>query len=94
MSAASDSAALAAYAVKGQNGRLELLVVNKNPSTDVTEQIQVTAALLTDSFGRQLDGKHSGQPGGNFVANFSNKGIQAAAVYALFERGDVPSARR
>jgi hypothetical protein len=40
------------------------------------EQLQVTAALLTDAFGRPLDGSHSGQPGSNFVATFSNKGIQ------------------
>jgi hypothetical protein len=40
------------------------------------EQLQITAALLTDAFGRPLDGNHSGQAGSNFVANFSNKGIQ------------------
>src|SRR5262249_4098496 len=40
--AVSDSATLSAYAVRGQNGRLELLVINKNPSTDVTEQFQLT----------------------------------------------------
>jgi hypothetical protein len=40
------------------------------------EQLQLTAALLTDAFGRALDGKHNGQPGSNFVANFSKKGIQ------------------
>jgi len=38
------------------------------------EQLQITSALLTDAYGRALDGNHDGQPGGNFVATFSKKG--------------------
>jgi sugar lactone lactonase YvrE len=44
------------------------------------EQFQVTSSLLTDIYGRQLDGKHNGQAGSNFAANFSAKGVQAAQV--------------
>ena len=44
------------------------------------EQLQVTAALLTDAFGRPLDGKDDGHPGSNFAATFSRKGIQLARV--------------
>jgi hypothetical protein len=49
------------------------------------EQLQLTAGLLTDNYGRQLDGAGKGHPGSNFVATFSNKGIQPAAVDALVE---------
>jgi hypothetical protein len=50
-----------------------------------TEQLQVTASLLTDAFGRPLDGEHHGQPGSNFFASFGGKGIRIAQV-----RGEPP----
>jgi hypothetical protein len=64
------------------------------------EQLQVTAALLTDTFGRELDGQDDGMPGGNFIATFSRRGVQmpqfdaepalrrlpARAVDAIFAR--------
>jgi hypothetical protein len=39
--ASSDDSTLSAYAVLEQNGHLDLLVINKNPSTDLTEQINI-----------------------------------------------------
>jgi hypothetical protein len=39
--ASSDDSTLSAYAVREQNGHLDLLVINKNPSTDLTEQINI-----------------------------------------------------
>ena len=39
------------------------------------EQLQITAASLTDAYGRALDGNHDGQPGGNLIATFSKKGV-------------------
>ena len=44
------------------------------------EQLRITAALLTDAYGRPLDGNYDGQPGGNFVATFKNRGITFAQV--------------
>ncbi len=43
------------------------------------EQLQVTGALLTDSFGRPLDGKGNGSPGSDFVVTFGRNGIQVCA---------------
>ena len=81
-------------------GTLTAMLAPKNKlNLSQPEQLQVTAALLTDTFGRPLDGKHNGQPGSNFVATFSNKGgiqtqqvrgksalatLSASAVDALF----------
>ncbi len=39
------------------------------------EQLRITAADLTDDYGRALDGNDSGQPGADFVATFSKKGV-------------------
>jgi alpha-L-arabinofuranosidase len=39
--ARSDSTNLAAYAVRQADGRLDLLVINKNPTTDLTEEIRL-----------------------------------------------------
>ncbi len=44
------------------------------------EQLRITAALLTDAYGRPLDGNYDGQPGGNFVGTFKNRGITFAQV--------------
>ncbi len=37
-------------------------------------QLHITAADLTDGLGRLIDGNDDGQPGGNFVATFSQQG--------------------
>jgi hypothetical protein len=87
--------------------RTATLAPRNKLNLSLVEQLQVTAAMLTDSFGRPLDGKHNGQPGGNFVANFIGKGIQiqqvrsqpalaalsAAAVDALLVGDQVPAPR-
>jgi len=44
------------------------------------EQLRVTAALLTDAYGRHLAGNPNGQPGSDFVAVVSNKGITISSV--------------
>jgi hypothetical protein len=41
VSAATDSTLLSAYAVRQASGGLDLLVVNKNPTADLTQQIQL-----------------------------------------------------
>jgi hypothetical protein len=38
-------------------------------------QLRITAALLTDIYGRPIDGNHEGQPGGDFVANIKGKSV-------------------
>jgi VCBS repeat-containing protein len=43
-------------------------------------QLRVTASLLTDSFGRALDGNHDGQPGGDFAANLGKGGVRILAM--------------
>ena len=40
------------------------------------EQLRITAADLTDSYGRALDGNDDGQPGGNFLGTLSKSGIR------------------
>ena len=39
------------------------------------EQLRITAADLTDAFGRPLDGADNGQPGSDFVATLSKNGV-------------------
>jgi hypothetical protein len=88
--------------------RTAILATKSKLNLSQPEQLQVTASQLTDAFGRPLDGNHSGQPGSNFVATFSGKGIQiaqargesalgtlsAAAVDALFVEGPITPLRR
>ncbi len=58
-------------------GALTVTLTPKSPfDLSQPEQLQVTAALLTDTFGRELDGQDDGMPGGNFIATFSRKGVQ------------------
>ena len=66
-----------------------------------TDEMQITAAILTDSLGRALDGNDDGQPGANFVDTFTKRGLalaqpglrmqpaklSAAAVDAVLRRG-------
>jgi RHS repeat-associated protein len=69
------------------------------------EELIITAAQLTDIYGRPLDGNDDGQPGGNFVATITKKEITivspksspatrsltAAAVGSLIETGRLSS---
>jgi hypothetical protein len=45
-------------------------------------QVRVTASLLTDGFGRALDGNHDGQPGGDFSANLGKGGVRVLGAGA------------
>ncbi len=51
------------------------LVLAAKPNLAQTDELQITAADLTDSLGRALDGNDDGQPGGNFVATFTKNGL-------------------
>ncbi len=44
------------------------------------EQLRITAADLTDSYGRALDGNDDGAPGGNFAATLNKSEIASARV--------------
>ena len=38
-------------------------------------QLTINSSLILDAQGRQLDGNHDGQPGGNFVATLDRGGV-------------------
>ncbi len=76
-------------AVTTYNKKVALSSFSYNPSTytltivpttslnlNVPEELVVTSSLLTDAYGRPLDGNSDGQPGGNIVATFSKKGVK------------------
>jgi hypothetical protein len=42
------------------------------------EQLRITGSMLTDSFGRSLDGNHDGQPGGDAVVVVSKSSVRIA----------------
>jgi hypothetical protein len=44
------------------------------------EELIITASLLTDAYGRPIDGNHDGQPGGDFVATLKGKTVTIAAT--------------
>ncbi len=54
-----------------------LLPVSK-PNLALTDQLQITAAYLTDAQGRAMAG-NNGQPGGNFVARLNGSGVISMA---------------
>ena len=58
------------------------LTVTLIPAKSITltqrEQLRITAARITDSFGRSLDGNRDGTPGGDFTANFRKGSVQTA----------------
>jgi hypothetical protein len=39
------------------------------------QQLRVKAALLSDTYGRPIDGNHDGQPGGDLVATIKGKSV-------------------
>ena len=47
---------------------------------DEAQQLRITASLLTDSYGRPIDGNHDGQPGGDFVATLKGKSVTIAST--------------
>ena len=51
------------------------LVLAAKPKLSQTDELQITAADLTDSLGRALDGNGDGQPGGNFVGTITKNGL-------------------
>jgi hypothetical protein len=51
------------------------LVPKTQLKLSVPDRLTVISSLVRDTFGRPLDGNHDGQPGGNFVARLSNKGV-------------------
>jgi hypothetical protein len=52
-----------------------------------TEQLQVAAGLITDAFGRPLDGNPDGQADRNFVATFGNHLVTFEAASRPFQPG-------
>ncbi|MGA2702588.1 MAG: hypothetical protein ABSH35_16035 [Isosphaeraceae bacterium] len=40
-----------------------------------TEELRITASQLPDVYGRPLDGNDDGQPGGDFVALLTKRGV-------------------
>ena len=51
------------------------LVLAAKPNLGQTDELQITAADLTDSLGRALDGNDDGQPGGNFIGTITKSGF-------------------
>jgi hypothetical protein len=54
------------------------------------EQLRITGSVLTDSFGRSVDGNDDGQPGGEFVATTKGKSV---AMATFSNTGAVPLSR-
>ena len=52
------------------------------PNLSQSDRLQIVAADLTDAYGRALDGKDDGVPGGNYVAIVTKNGATPAAVAA------------
>jgi hypothetical protein len=68
------------------------------------QELIVSGELLTDTYGRQIDGNDDGQPGGDYIATISRgratvggvplsrssatPALVAAAVDAVFARGE------
>jgi hypothetical protein len=67
------------------------LVPARKPNLSQTDRLQITAADITDTLGRALDGNDDGQPGGNYVATFGKSG--AAVIDALLEQGELADPR-
>jgi len=77
------------------------------PNLANLEQLTVDGELVTDALGRPIDGSDDGQPGSDYVADFSKRGVTvvakalararsqpaltALAVDALLERGELTS---
>ncbi len=89
----------------GQGFALALLEEHRQAVHEIPQGLQLRQVVLTDAYGRPLDGNYDGQPGGNFVATFQNRGItfaqvksaariealSASAVDVVFEAGLIPS---
>ena len=67
------------------------LVPAKKPNRSQTDRLQITAADITDTLGRALDGNDDGQPGANYVATFGKSGV--AVIDALLEQGELADPR-
>ena len=71
--------ASAVYSASATSWTVMLVPTNKL-NLSQPEQLRITAADLTDAFGRPLDGDDNGQPGGDFVAILSKKGVTVASA--------------
>jgi hypothetical protein len=87
--AGSDDANLTAYAVKGQNGHLELLVVNKSPNTDLSGQFQVAGFTPASQatlwqYGKAQDTAQSQSTDGHSsLANFTQTLSLSGSTFSL-----------
>ncbi len=59
---------------------MALLEEHRQAVHEIPQGLQLRQVVLTDAYGRPLDGNYDGQPGGNFVATFKNRGITFAQV--------------
>ena len=56
------------------------LIPVRKLNLSILKQLRVTGSLLADGYGRALDGDDDGQPGGDLVTTFKNRGITFAPV--------------
>jgi hypothetical protein len=68
------------------------LVLKQKVTLKQPLQLRIIASGLLDIFGRQLDGNHDGQPGGDFLATMSKSGVSIKAVSAISAGGVQPLA--
>jgi hypothetical protein len=64
------------------------------PNLSQTGRLEITAADLTDAFGRPIDGNGDGQPGGDIAATLNRQGVGFAQPGIPLDRADgvpVPS---
>jgi alpha-N-arabinofuranosidase len=90
VAASSDNPDLSVYAVKEANGHLDLLIINKNATTDLTGSFQITgfqatATALLWRYGKTQDNNQSNSPtGSSFLANYSVTLGLHGANFSLF----------
>jgi hypothetical protein len=64
-------------AVYDPNKKMVTLTPSSRLVLNQTGRLNITARCLLDPFGRPLDGDRDGQPGGDFSANLTRKGIRS-----------------
>ena len=62
------------------------LVLAAKPKLSQTDELQITAADLTDPLGRPLDGNGDGEPGGDFVGTLTKNGLALLSRAFAFSR--------
>jgi hypothetical protein len=68
------------------------LVLKQKVALSPPLQLRIIASGLLDAFGRQLDGNHDGQPGGDFLATLSKTGVSIKTVNSSPAGGAQPLA--